>query len=95
MRVSSQELKDAVIVLCKHLDESGVSPVEIPHSLYWSIPKEQEYDPYNDPIELTLGDLEEDWSHIKNIVNGKDDPVAYAFVWLAAVLRAVGQNAVC
>lgn len=95
MQVPIQALKDAVVALCNHLDEAGVSSVELPHSLYWSIPKEQEYDPYNDPNELTLGDLEEDWSHIENIVNGKKDPTGYAFVWLAAVLRAVGHNAAC
>lgn len=101
MKVKTEELEKMMKILCKHLEENGYNEVDIPQSLYWSIPKKYEYDLYNKPTSHTLendlevGDLDDDWAELGKISDGTNDPTGYHLVWLASVLRAVGQNVVC
>ncbi|KKL16532.1 hypothetical protein LCGC14_2494630 [marine sediment metagenome] len=92
MKVTTREIMDIVSVLCQHLDNCGCSEVEIEETSYWSIPKEYEYDAYSDPREHTLGDLQDDWDQLQRMAMNPDDAVGYGLVWLASVLRAVGQQ---
>jgi len=36
----------------------------------------------------------DDWNELQRIVRGESAPIAYALVWLAAILRRVGEQAV-
>jgi hypothetical protein len=80
--------------LFAHLLESGHEFVPLPHDYYWSIPKEALYNPYSQPSELTLGQLSDDLEELKRIDNGKAEPLSFALVWLAAVIRAIGEETV-
>lgn len=94
MDVNVAELRAVADRLFAHLLESGRDVVSVPHDYYWSIPKETRYDPYSQPSELTLGQLSDDLAELKRIENGEAEPLSYALVWLAAVIRAIGEEAV-
>ncbi len=95
MNVELVKLREITNRLFKHLEDAGYSSVKISEASYWSIPKDELYDPYNEPSELTLGVLEEDWEQLEKILNESDDPVAYAFVWLSGILRKIGEDVPC
>jgi len=95
MKVTTTEIVSIASALCKHLENCGCSEVEIEKTAYWSIPKEYEYDPYSEPKEYTLGELEDDWNELTKIAENPDNAVGYGMVWLASVLRAVGQQTTC
>lgn len=59
---------------------------------YWSIPREQRGNYSGEPTEHTLGQLSDDLAELRRINAGEAEPVGYAFVWLAAVLRELGET---
>ena len=90
MQVSVLELRAVSEQLFLHLERSGYSSVELDSDYYWNIPKKLRYNPYEEPKELVLGQLTDDWDNLCKILEGASDPIAYACVWLSTVLRAVG-----
>lgn len=61
---------------------------------YWSIDRDERYDPYNDPTHLTLGQLTDDLEEIKKLANGEAEPVAQDLVKISALLAALGHKTV-
>jgi len=94
MEINTQELREAANLLFDHLVKAGQQKVSLPHDYYWNVPKEAEYDPYKQPTSLTLGQLSEDLKELKGLLKGDKEPLAYALVWLASILRAVGEEVV-
>jgi len=94
MDVNIAELRAVADKLFVHLLESGHGVVSLPHDYYWSIPKETRHDPYSQPSELTLGQISEDLTELKRINTGQAEPLSYALVWLASVVRAIGEETV-
>lgn len=93
MKVSTEELRRAALTLLQHVEESGQKEIEIAEDFYWDVPAEQRYAPYEEPKGLTVGQLSDEWSEVSQMVNGDRECVSYGLVWLAAVLRRVGERA--
>lgn len=94
MRITTGELRRAAELLLTHLEQQGQSAVEIEQDYYWSIAPEQRYDAYNQPGELSMGQLSDDWAEVRAIAQGQKEPLGYGLVWLSSVLRAVGEKTV-
>lgn len=94
MEVSIHELRTITNLLLDRLLEEGHQKVILPHDYYWSVPKDVESDPYEQPTSLTLGQLSEDINQLRSLLSGEKEPLAYALVWLASILRAVGKEVV-
>lgn len=94
MKVRTADLRQAVLGLLQHLENTGQRELEIEEDLYWDIPASKRYLPYQEPDELTLGQLSDDWSEVSQMIAGERELVAYGLVWLSAVLRRVGEKAV-
>lgn len=90
MEIDIHKLHEVFEQLIK-LWESKNATITIPADFYWHIPKELKYDTYIKPEEFTVGQLTDDWQELKKILSGETPPVEYAMVWLAAILRAVGE----
>ena len=91
MDVNVNELRDVANKLFDHLLQSGHEMVTIPHDYYWSIPSELRHDPYSQPKEFTLGQFSSDIEELSRINNGTDEPFAFALVWLASIIREIGE----
>lgn len=83
-------LKAAAETLIERVREVEGDTVSLRHDMFWSIPADELFDVYNEPEELTVGQLSDSWDQISRITSRDDAPVGYALVWLADVLRAVG-----
>ncbi len=94
MKLSTEELRAFLDVILKRLEERGKESVDLEKDFYWHVPTAAWSDPYNEPKELTMGQLSDDLSELRRIASGEADPLGYAAVWLAAILRAVGENEV-
>jgi len=94
MDISIEELRAAANLLLDYLVREGYQQVSLSHDYYWSVPKEAAFDPYHQPTSLTLGQLTEDMNELRRLLRGDTEPLAYGLVWLAAVLRAVGEEVV-
>lgn len=92
MIVRSDELHNALDILLQHFEKEGQNCFQIDGDFYWNVPADELYDRYDQPVHLDVGQLSEDWARIEQIVRGEHEPVANGFVWLAAILRAVGHG---
>ena len=92
MEIALSELKAVYLKELDHLEKLGYEQVNIPVEYYWNIPQEARYDPYQEPKQLTLGQLSDDLEGLKQVLEGKRDPVAYDLVWLSTILRVIGEQ---
>ncbi|WP_439383996.1 hypothetical protein [Amycolatopsis lexingtonensis] len=60
--------------------------------LFWELLPEQRYDLGHEPSEHTIGQLSESWAQLVAMADDPDRAVGYGLVWLADVLRALGQQ---
>ena len=94
MRITIDELEAMTRVLFDHLRRTERGTIDVSQDYYWHIPKEQRYDAHSNPTAFTLGQLSDDWSELRKIASGQNDPIAYGLVWLSAVLLYVGDQEV-
>ena len=94
MEVDVAELRAVVDKLFAQWLQSGHTTVSIIHDYYWAVPKECRHDPYTQPVGLTLGQLTDDLLELKRISDGKTEPMSFALVWLASVIREIGEEIV-
>ena len=90
--VNISELRKALDLLLNQIADDCGEIVVLDHDMYWHIDEEVAYNPYEKPVDFSLGDLEDDWNYIRRIANKQDDPIGYALVWASSILRAVGEE---
>ncbi len=91
MNVDFRELRTIVTLLLDAAEQNGIK-VESQHDYYWDVPAENRYDPYTQPTQLTIGQLNDDWNELQRIGRGETPALPYALVWLASVLRCMGEE---
>jgi len=94
MQITTRELRQAVTKVLDHLEDTARAVLTIDKDYYWSIPADQRYDPYQQPTDLTLGQLSDDWCEVKKIIEGQSAPIGYALVWLSSIILAIGEEKV-
>lgn len=94
MEVNTTELRHITTCLLDHLENMGQNTIQIPHDYYWAIPTSEKYQPYSQPTDLSLGQLSEDLNELRKLLQSDSEPIAYAFVWLASILCAIGEDLV-
>ncbi len=94
MRITTHQLRSAAVALLRHLDETGQSEFEINEDYYWFVPEQSVYQPYQEPKDLTLGQLSHDWNEVQALASGQREPLGHVLVWLASLLRRVGEKAI-
>jgi len=94
MQVSTADLRQVINVLLNHLDETDRSRITINKDFYWSITDVLRYDLTQPPKAFSVGQLTDDWRELQRMTDGGSEPIAYGFVWLASILRAIGEESV-
>ena len=93
MKIRCVDLRRIAEVLLGHLEEVGQDEFEIDKDFYWEVPSSNRYDQYDEPVDLTAGQLSDDWSELEGILSGAKEPIGYGLVWLASILRVLGEDA--
>jgi hypothetical protein len=95
LQINVTEIEEALKLLLKELREQKGDVVEIePVDYYWSIDRDELYDPYSTPAKLTLGQLTDDLEEIRKIAGRETEPVSQDFVKISAVLAMIGYKTV-
>ncbi len=94
MRVCISDLRRVTEKLLAHVEQKYGPTVEIDADYYWNIPEDSRLERYEQPSELDLGQLTDDWSEIQKIVLGEKEPISYDLVWVSAILRTLGEKLV-
>ncbi len=95
MQVSISELRKITDRLLTVLEKKESDSIEITVDYYWDIPKGNRHDPYEQPTgEFTIGQISDDWKELVKILESKDEPIMYSFVWLSSIIKAIGEELV-
>lgn len=88
MKVNLEEIEKVVSCLLSKLRESKGNEIELNNDYYWDISAEELYNPYEEPKNITLGQLSDDLEEIQRL-NKADDAIVYDFKRLASILKAL------
>lgn len=88
MKISVDEIQKITLLLLSRLKESRGDEIEVANDYYWDISDEELYNPYEEPKNITLGQLSDDIEEIQRLVNS-DDAIMYDLKRLAVVLKAI------
>lgn len=92
MKIEIDVLEEATKAVFKHLKEQKITDLKFDEDFYWNITQEDRYNPYDEPKELTLGQLSDDWLEIKKIASGENETIGFALVWLASLYKIIGEK---
>src|SRR5262245_3699523 len=92
MKIELERLKQASVLLIDHLQKSGYRCLDLNVDGYWEIPEKLRFEMYETPKDFTIGKISDDLDQIESVLAGEREPIAYALVWLASCLRAVGTR---
>jgi hypothetical protein len=77
-----------------HIDGAPSSELAVSRDHFWSIPSPARYDVYTEPGQLTIGQVSESWADLLGMLEDDSKALGYGLVWLADVLRAIGDEAI-
>jgi len=89
MTIKIDELQKIIILLLSKLKDSKGNEVEIDSDFYWDISMNEIYNPYQDPKNITLGQLSSDLEEIYRLVEKKEDAIPYDLKRIAAIIKAI------
>ncbi|MEJ5105142.1 hypothetical protein [Chryseobacterium sp. MYb328] len=72
------------------LDDKKV--VKLEDDLYWNILDGELYNPYDKPVQFTMGSLTEDWEFLQNVLNKEREIIDYDLYKLASILKFLGKK---
>jgi hypothetical protein len=91
LSTSVPELRRIANVLLDHLEASTGTAVDLAHDFYWFLDPADRRDVYREPSDGTIGQLSENLTNLRSSVESGDE-VGYCLVWLAEILRTVGEG---
>ncbi|MFF0399749.1 hypothetical protein ACFYSJ_28900 [Streptomyces sp. NPDC005248] len=94
LQIPLDQLRHAFELALQHIEASAGSAVALEHDYFWSVPGDELYDVANEPRTITIGQLSESWQHLEDLLSDTNRAVDHHLVWLADVLRAIGQSTV-
>ena len=96
MRISTKEIRKAVDILCQHMEDSGLSNIDIEAGYYWMVfpGEDRDFSKQPDPSELVVGDIVEDTERILKLIKNPEDVVGYDFINMASLFRNIGDTIV-
>lgn len=87
-------LRKAAEVLLDRVEEVAGDSVMLDVDMFWEIPSGARAKVYEEPREFTIGQLSESLVNIQQVVRDPSDAVSFGLVWLADLLRAIGEQIV-
>lgn len=95
--MTTKELRAVFARLMDHVESLGYTEVNFSHDYYWDFSSQERYAVESSPErpEPVVGQLGDDLEMLQQVLLGsKREPLSYDLVYLAAVLRAIGEELV-
>ncbi|BCQ36913.1 hypothetical protein [Erwinia rhapontici] len=91
MEVDLNVLEGAVNKIFSEMRRKGLGSVSLDTDFYWNIPSEMLYDPYTEPTDLNIGQLEEDYENLVQMSN-KNMLIGHNLKNIAVLLRYLSEK---
>lgn len=91
MNIRLSELRAVADRLFSHLEQVCGPSVDLELDYYWDVDVDARYNMNENPPTFVAGQLTDDWEAVHQMVDPDTYPLIYHFVWLSAILRAIGE----
>lgn len=88
MKVRINEIQEITSLLLLKLKEKMGNEIEINNDYYWDISDNELYNPYEEPKNITLGQLSDDLDEIKRLLTSNDS-VPYDLKRISNILKTL------
>lgn len=88
MKVNIDDIQKITSLLLERLKESKGNDIEIKNDYYWDISEDELYSPYEEPKNITLGQLSNDLEEVQRL-NKSDDAIIYDLKRLSQILKVL------
>ena len=88
MKVNIDEIQKITSLLLLKLKKSVGNEIEINNDYYWDISNEELYNPYEEPKNITLGQLSDDLDEINRLLQF-DDAIMYDLKRITGILKTL------
>ena len=88
MKVNIDDIQKITSLLLSRLKESKGNEIEISNDYYWDISEDELYIPYEEPKNITLGQLSNDLEEIQRLTKS-DDAIMYDLKRLSQILKVL------
>lgn len=91
MQVDLSLLEKAVSTIFSEMKRRGIDSVPLDADFYWNVPSESIYDPYNEPNQLDVGQLEDDYETLR-LAQETDKLMGYNLKNVSAIIRYLSEK---
>jgi hypothetical protein len=88
MKINVEEIQKITSLLLSKLKACKGNEIEVKNDYYWDISDDEIYQPYEDPKNVTLGQLSDDLLELQRL-NNADDAIVYDLKRLSNILKAL------
>lgn len=90
MKIQKKEVLDVLTLLSKKINENfGDEIILSSQDYYWQLDLDEKYNVLQDPKDLTIGQISDDWSELKRLLINDDDAISYDLVRLGELLKVL------
>ncbi|MBL1222490.1 hypothetical protein JET18_16680 [Chryseobacterium sp. L7] len=94
IEIQKEDLKKILFMLIDKLDDSPTDKFSLEKDLYWNIPDDKLYNMYQEPPDLTIGSLVEDWELLQKILRKEREVLWYDFYKVSTILNSIGHASI-
>lgn len=95
MKLEVREIKQVIDAVFDHiLDDLKIETLTINGEVdfYWEVPNDTLFDAKNDPPELSIGRLSDDWDFLRRILDNPTEASSLMLTHAAPLLRYLGEK---
>ena len=91
MEVDLNILENAINKIFSDMRSRGVERFSLDADFYWNIPCDKLYDPYSEPTDLDIGQLEEDYENLVEM-SSKNLLIGHNLKNISVLLRYISEK---
>ena len=89
MKINIDEIQKITSLLLSKLREQKGNEVELENDFYWDISSDELYKPYDDPKNISLGQLSDELKEIQRLSQSSDEAIPYDLKRIAEIIKAL------
>ena len=92
MKINIDDISKIITLLLLNLKNSKGKEIELKTDFYWDISSIQQYNPYNEPTDISLGQLSDDLNEISRLLKSNGEVIPYDLKRAAEILKALSYE---
>ncbi|MDR2274092.1 MAG: hypothetical protein LBF27_24510 [Sphingobacterium sp.] len=90
MKIQKKEVLDVLRLLSNKINERFGDEITLgSQDYYWQMTLDEMYDVQQEPKELMIGQISDDWSELKRLLIDDDDAISYDLVRFGELLKVL------